>query len=99
MVQGLQGLFAGDRAGDVQRHDVAGAFPDRTEVGIAHQARVAPLLDVADAAAHLHGVAGHPAGVAAGAELDQRGEDAHALLRAGIAAVGARQQRGDLHEH
>ena len=40
--------------------------PDRPQVGVAHQARVAPLLD-ADPAAHLHGVAGDPSRIAAGA--------------------------------
>ncbi|MNG01828.1 hypothetical protein D3C84_848240 [compost metagenome] len=90
-LQGSQGILAGDGAGDVQRDYVAGAFPDRAEVGVAHQARIAPLLDVPHAAAHLHGVASDPACVAAGAELDQRREDAHALLRLGIAAIGTGQ--------
>src|SRR5574340_1740374 len=66
---------------------------------IAHEARVAPFLDVTHAAAHFHRVAGHAARIAAGTELDERSEDAHALRRELVAAIGAREPRGDLHEH
>ncbi len=87
------------RARDVERDDVAGAFPDRTEMRVAHETRVAPFFDVARAAAHFHRVAGHAAGIAASAELDQRRKDAHAFRRLPIAGVGLFQQQGDLHEH
>ena len=46
----------------------------------------APFLDVAAAAAHFHRVAGHLARVAAGAELDERREDAQQR-------VGGRRRR------
>src|SRR3546814_20352031 len=57
---------------------------------IAQQARLDPFLDLAAAAAHLHGVAGDLAGIAAAAQLEQcRQATAQrlALLLAGIAPV------------
>ena len=66
---------------------------------IPHEARVAPLFDVAGAATHFHRIAGHAARIAAGAELDQRRQDAHALGGLLVAGIGQRQQLRDLHEH
>ncbi|ATH41953.1 hypothetical protein BHR52_01310 [Bordetella pertussis] len=86
-LQRRQGVGLADSAQYVQRHDVAGAFPDRAEMRIAHQARLDPFFDIAAAAADLHRVAGHLARVAAGAELDQRREDAR-QRRLALAAVG-----------
>src|SRR3546814_19468845 len=57
---------------------------------IAQQARLDPFLDVAAAAAHLHGVAGDLAGIAADAKLEQWRQDTAqrpSLLVAGIGAV------------
>ena len=45
-------------------------------MGIAQQAGIAPLLNIAAATPHLHRVAGHTAGVAAGAELEKGRHDA-----------------------
>ncbi len=66
---------------------------------VAHQARVAPFLDIAAAAAHFHGVAGDLARIAAGAELDQRREHAHQRIGIGLASVGAAQRLGRLEHH
>ena len=102
VAQRRQGVVTLDRAQHVERDDVAGAFPDRAEVGVTHQPGVAPFLDVAAAAAHLHRVAGDLAGVAAGAELDQRRQDAHQSVGSAIgAADGVRlaQRLGGLQQH
>src|SRR5258706_5903815 len=85
--QGFEAGLAPDRPQHVEGYDVGSALPDRAEVRIAHQARVGPLLGVADAAAHLHRVAGDLARVAAGAELDERRHDADAASRRFIARV------------
>src|SRR5258706_4316965 len=85
--QGFEAVLAPDRPQHVERDDVGSALPDRAEVRIAHQARVGPLLGVADAAAHFHRVAGDLARVAAGAELDERRHDADAASRRFIAGV------------
>jgi len=62
--------MAADRALQrIDRDDVAGAFPDRPEVRIAQQSRGGEFLDVADAAAHLQGIAADLAGIAGGAEF------------------------------
>ncbi|VWC24643.1 hypothetical protein BTE28158_06020 [Burkholderia territorii] len=66
---------------------------------VAHEARIAPLLDVAGAAAHFHRIARHAARIAARAELDQRRQDAHAARGLRIARIRLRQQQRDLHEH
>ncbi len=87
-VERFQCAFALDRTQDVLRDDVAGAFPDRTQVGITHQPGVGPLLDIAGATAHLHRVAGGFAGIAAGAELEQGREDADAASCSLITGIG-----------
>ncbi len=62
-----------DRAADdIKRVDVAGAFPEHADMRVADQPRVHPFLDVAVAAAHLHGAGRHRNVVAAGAEFQQR---------------------------
>ena len=64
------GAVAADRAPQrIQRDDIAGAFPDRAEMGVAQQPGSGELLDVTDAAAHLQGVAANLARVAGGAEF------------------------------
>ena len=98
--QRRQRAFAADRAQHVERDDVAGAFPDRAQVRVAHQPRVGPFLDVAAAAAHLHRVAGDLARIAAGAELDQRRQDAHQRVGRAASPASARSQRlGGLEHH
>src|SRR5581483_12461399 len=50
--------MASDRALErIERDDVAGAFPDRAEMRITQQPCGGELLDIASAAAHLHGIA------------------------------------------
>ena len=56
--------------------DVAGAFPDRTEMRIAQQPRGREFLNVADAAAHLQRIAADLAGIAGRAEFQGRRQDA-----------------------
>ncbi|KGX30923.1 hypothetical protein Y600_390 [Burkholderia pseudomallei MSHR3709] len=90
--------FALDRPRDVERDDVARALPDRAEMCIAQHARIAPLLDVAGAAAHLHRIAGNAARIAARAELDERRQDPHAAACLRVARVRLREQQRDLHE-
>ena len=88
--------LADGTADHVERVDVAGALPQQADLGVADQAGVDPLLDVAVAAAHLHGAGGDRHVVAAGAELDERGEDAQhfgGLGRARIAPRPWRQRR------
>ncbi|KAG0735165.1 hypothetical protein G6F24_018779 [Rhizopus arrhizus] len=46
-----QRIFFLDGAQYVQRNDVAGAFPDGAQMGVAHQARFSPFFDVAAAPA------------------------------------------------
>ena len=97
--QGVERVLAGGGAKDVEGDDVAGAFPNGAEMGVAQQAGVGPLLDVAAAAADLHGVAGDLAGVTAGAEFEERGEDTEEGVGAGLAGIGAAQGVGGLKEH
>ena len=97
--QGLQCAFAFDSAQYVLRDDVAGAFPDRAEVGVAYQPRVAPFFDVARAPAYFHRVAGHAPHVAAGAELDEWREDAHAFAGCLVAGIGLGQFRCGIEHH
>ena len=79
--------MAADRALErIERHDVAGSFPDRTEMGIAQQPRGGEFLDVTDAAAHLQRVAADLAGIAGGAEFQCRRQDAQ--QRRGVLAAG-----------
>ncbi len=66
---------------------------------IAHDARIAPFLDVAGAAAHFHRIARHAPRIAARAELDQRRQDPHAARGLLVAGFSLRQQQCDLHEH
>ena len=94
-----QRVVARNGTQDIQRHDVAGALPDRAQVRIAQQTGVAPLFDVAAAAAHFHRVAGDAPCIAAGAKLDQRRQDARQCRRAGLASIGAPQCLGGLKEH
>ena len=94
-----QGVFAHDGAHHVQRHDVAGAFPDRAQVRVAHDARVAPLFDVTAAATHFHGITGDLARIAAGAELDQRREQAGQCVGAFFAGIAAAQGLCRLEHH
>ena len=54
---------------DIERIDVAGAFPEHADMGIAHQPRVDPFLDIAIAAAHLHCAGRDRNVVAAGAKF------------------------------
>src|SRR5690606_4913979 len=75
-LEGLAGAFAPHGTDDVERDDVAGAFPDRSEMRIAHEPRIGPFLDVAAAAADLHGVARDLARISTGPVLDQRRHDA-----------------------
>ena len=98
-MQGFQRLLAPDGAHHVQRDDVAGALPDRTQMRVAHQARIGPFFYVAAAAAHFHGVAGGASRVAAGAEFDQGGEDAHAAARLLVALIRAGEFDRSQHEH
>jgi len=59
-----------DGAGDdVERVDVAGAFPEHADMGVTNQPRLHPFLDVAVAAADFHGTGRHRNVVAAGAEF------------------------------
>src|SRR6266436_9713731 len=52
------GAMAADRALErIECDDVAGAFPDRSEMGIAQQSRGGKFLDVTDAAPHLERIA------------------------------------------
>ena len=85
------GAMAADRALQrIERDDVAGAFPDRTEMGVAQQPRGGEFLDIADAAAHLQRVAADLAGIAGGAEFQGRRQDAQqrrGVLAAGLGAV------------
>ena len=74
-------LAANGTCDDIERIDVAGAFPQQPDMCVAHQARVHPLLDVAVAAAHLHGPGRHRHVVAAGPEFEQRCQDAQQALR------------------
>ena len=97
--QRAQGVVAADGAQHVERNDVAGAFPDRAQHRVAHAPRVAPFLDVAAAAAHFHRVGADLARVAAGAELDQRREDAHQRIGPRVARVGPAQRFRRLQHH
>ena len=85
------GAVAADRPLQrIERHDVAGAFPDRAEMGVAQQPRGGEFLDVADAAAHLQRVAADLARIAGGAEFQRRRQDAQqrrGVLAAGLGAV------------
>ena len=85
------GAVAADRALQrIDRDDIAGAFPDRAEMGVAQQPRGGEFLDVADAAAHLQRIAADLAGVAGGAEFQGRRQDAQqrrGVLAAGLGAV------------
>src|SRR3546814_10917001 len=75
-------MVLGHRAADpVDGVDVAGTFPQHAEMRVADEARVHPVLDVAVAAAHLHRGGGDADVVAAGAELEQRRQDAQQLRR------------------
>ncbi len=68
-------------------------------MAVAQQAGVRELLDIAAAAPHLHRVAGDAPGVAAGAELDQRRQDAQQGVGAVVAGVGAAQRLGGQEHH
>jgi len=59
--KGLGAAVTKDRALDVEGDHVGGAFPDRAEIAVAKQARVHPFLDIAVAAADVHGLARHHA--------------------------------------
>src|SRR5260370_30830199 len=61
----------------VQRDDVAGALPDRAEMGVAQQPAGREFLDVADAAAHLQRIAADLARIAGGAEFQGRRSEEH----------------------
>ncbi len=64
------GAALADGAGDdIERVDVAGAFPEHADMRIADQSRMHPFLDVAVAAANFHGAGRHRNVVAAGAEF------------------------------
>ena len=81
--RGLQRhLPCGPRAAHPARR-CCSSLPDAAQMRVAQQARVGPFLDVAAAAAHLHGVARDVARIAAGAEFEQRREDAQQRLRLG----------------
>ncbi len=58
-------------------------------MGVAHQARVHPLLDVAVATAHLHGTGRDRDVVAAGTQLDERRQEAQQRSRLVVAGTGA----------
>ena len=84
-------MMAADGARDrVERDDVAGAFPDRAEMGVAQQPRRRELLDVADPAAHLERIAAHFPCIARGTEFQDGRENTRqrrAILAAGFGAV------------
>jgi hypothetical protein len=64
------GAVAADRALQrVDRHDIAGAFPDRAEMGIAQQPRGDEFLDIPNAPAHLQRVAADLSGISASREI------------------------------
>ena len=75
----------------VEGDDVARALPDRAQVGVADQAGVGPFLDVAVAAADLHGLAGDDAGAFADVVLRERGEDPDQPARGFVTVVGRLQ--------
>ena len=85
------GAMTADRAFErIERDDVAGAFPDRAEMGVAQQPAGCKFLDVTNAAAHFERIAADFSGIAGGAELQGRGEDAQKrgrILAAGFRAV------------
>jgi hypothetical protein len=87
----MRAVAADGAADDVQRVDARRAFPDETEMSVADELGVGPVLDVAVAAAHLHGAGGDRHVVAAGAVLHQGGEDAELRL----VAPGHRHGRRD----
>ena len=74
---------------DIERVDVAGAFPEHADMSVADQPRIHPFLDVAVAAAHFHRAGGDRNVVAAGAEFQQRREDAQDVCGLRVAAIGA----------
>ena len=70
----------------VEGIDVAGAFPEQAEVRVTNQSCIGPVFNIAVAAARFHGAGGHRDIVAAGPELDDRGEHSEHLLVVFIAA-------------
>ena len=94
------GAVAADRALQrIDRDDVAGAFPDRTEMRVAQQPRGGEFLDVTDAAAHLQRIAADLAGVAGGAEFQGRRQDAQQRRRILAAGLGTIQRIGGEETH
>ena len=94
------GAMAADRALQrIDRHDIAGAFPDRAEMGVAQQPRGGEFLDVADAAAHLQRIAADFSGVAGGAEFQGRRQDAQQRRRVLAAGLGAVERVGGEKTH
>jgi hypothetical protein len=85
------GAVAADRPLErIEGHDVAGAFPDRAEMGVAQQPRGGEFLDVTDAAAHLQRVTTDLARIAGGAEFQRRRQNTQqrrGVLAAGLGAV------------
>ncbi len=83
------GTVTTDRARQrIDRDDVAGAFPDRSEMGIAQQPRSGEFLDIADATAHLQGIAADFSCIARRAEFQGRRQDPQQRRR--ILAAGLR---------
>jgi hypothetical protein len=83
------GAMPADRSRQrIDGDDIAGTFPDRAEMGVAQQPRGCELLDVTDAAPHLHRIAADLARVARGAEFQRWRQDAQ--QRRGILAAGFR---------
>jgi len=77
----------------VERDNVACAFPDRAEMRVAQQARGREFLDVADAAAHLQGVAADFSSIARGTEFQRRCQDTQQGRAASWLPASARSER------
>jgi hypothetical protein len=88
--RGFRAVTADGAPQCVQRDDVAGAFPDRAEMGVTQQPRGRELLDIAGAAAHLERVAADFPRIARRAEFQGRRQDAQQrrrILAAGLGTV------------
>ena len=88
----VRALLADRALDDVERVHARGAVPDHAEMGVAHQPRVGPVLDVAVAAARLHRRRGDGDIVARGAVLPDRRQEADHLGRHGILRPGHRRR-------
>ena len=81
--------FAYGTPDDINRIDVARAFPKYADVRIPDQPGIDPLFNVAIAATGLHGGAGSRDGIAASPEFDERCQNSYELR--GLFIAGTRQ--------